>query len=86
VQHAHEVDDRIAASNQLIEQTGRKHVGLDDLDRGKQDEMLCAFAAARRHGHPRPARGKRRHEMPTEKAAAAEDEEVLFTHDRKLNA
>ena len=49
VQHAHEVDHRAGPANESLERRSVVDIGLEDVDGGQQNQVLRAFAPARRH-------------------------------------
>jgi len=50
------------------------HVGLDDVDRGQKNQVLGALAPACGHDDEVLVFDELAHEMPADKAAAADDQ------------
>ena len=67
----------VAPLNSRSKRAAIEDIGLDNLDRRQQDQVFCRFAPARRHDDFISVAGKSRHQMASDKAAAAHDHHTL---------
>ncbi len=74
VQDADEIHHRVAAGGELREGVRVVHVSLDHVDRRQENQVLGAFAPARGHDDRVLVFDELAHEMPADKAAAADDQ------------
>jgi len=80
VEDAHEVDHRRGAGEQRLLHLWIVDIGLDDVDRRKQNQMLGGFAAAGRDDHAMSGRDQARDHMTADEAGAAEHHHLLQRH------
>src|SRR4051812_38926192 len=80
VQDARQVDDELAAGCEPLEHSGRKDIGLYDVDRGKEEEMLGALAPTRRNPDANGAPGERVNEVAADETRAADHQDILELH------
>src|SRR5919198_4401245 len=83
VKNADEIEYRLLIAREALEHSRSEDIGLEDIDGGQKDEVLCALATPRGHRNLDRAGGERRAEMPPDEARAAEDEHVLELHPAK---
>src|SRR6266853_3500853 len=74
MQDTDEIHHRVAAGSELDERLRIVHVGLDHVDRRQKNQVLGALAPARGHDHEVLVFGELAHDMPADKAAAADDQ------------
>ena len=74
MQDPDEIHDRVAASGELRECVRFVHVGLDHIDRRQENQVLGPLAPARGHDDEVLVFDELAHEMPADKAAAADDQ------------
>ena len=68
MQDADQVDERVLPARETLENAARVDVGFDDVDRGKQDQVLGALAVPRGDGDADAAPRELRNQMPADKA------------------
>ena len=68
VQDADQVDDRVLAAHEALEHRRIEGIGLHDVDRRQQDQVLGTLAAPRRHRDPHFTSGELRDEMAADEA------------------
>jgi hypothetical protein len=80
VQDADQVDERVLAARQALEHPARVDVRFDDVDRGKEDQVLGALAAPRRHRDPQAAPRELGDQVPPNEAGSAKNEDPVEPH------
>ena len=77
VEDADEVDHRSGAARERRQRRRVADVGLDDLDRGQQEQVPGIVAATSGDDDPDAGTGQARNDVPADETAAADDHDLL---------